>query len=382
MKSVILKPKKEQALLNFHPWIFSGAIARKDQMQPGDVVLIKDHTQKPLAIGHWCHDEGLVCRVISFDPTAIINEDFFLSRVKQAHALRGALNFLKQQTTGFRLIHGEGDGLPGLVCDIFADKASIQCSNPGLAPYAHVLATFLQSALSIKHIWFVDSAARTTNVLLGESMQGEFLEHGLRFFLHMAEGQKTGHFLDQRENRLRVSQEALDRVVLDTFCYSGGFSTYALFGGAKHVTSVDISLDALKLCERNVALNNGAHRHQPIKADCFQYLREIKRDEFDMIILDPPAFAKSAQAVTRAARGYKDINLLALKAIRSSGLIFTFSCSQHISTDLFKKIIFAAAKDSARAVKIIGEMTQGADHPVSVFCPQSAYLKGLILYVE
>lgn len=376
MKLVYLKPGKEKAIANKHPWIFSGAVGRiDDSVEPGDAVLIKDASGKDLAIGHWCSNDGLVCRIFSFGKEPI--DGLFASRLDRARKLRTSLNLPAKNTNGYRLIHGEGDGLSGLVVDIFSDTASIQLSNPGFKPYISKLCDFLDA----KNIFFADSNGESSWIK-GKSEKCPFLENGLKFLANPKDGQKTGHFLDQRDNRLLVKNHSQDRSVLDAFCHSGGFSTYALAGGAKHVESVDISETAIEQCLEHVAINNLGQNHKAIVADCFSYLRTIPKDKFDLIVLDPPAFAKSAASVNRAARGYKDINLLAMKNISSGGLIFTYSCSQHIDADLFKKIIFAAAKDSGREVKILGELFQGADHPVSVYCPQSSYLKGLMLYVE
>ena len=214
------------------------------------------------------------------------------------------------------------------------------------------------------------------------NLEKEFIENNLKFVAHMGDGQKTGHFLDQRDNRLLLQKYVENKNVLDAFCYSGGFSVYALKNSAKSVISVDISQDAIAQCSKNITLNKPyTGTHEAIEKDCFNYLRELAPKQFDVIILDPPAFAKSVSSIDKAARGYKDINLCALKALESGGILFTFSCSQHISTDLFRKIIFAAAKDAQKDVKIIHELCQSTDHPTSIFCPQSSYLKGLVLYV-
>lgn len=376
MKLVYLKPGKEKAIANKHPWIFSGAVGRiDDSIEPGDVVLVKDASGKDLAVGHWCSNNGLVCRIFSFGDGSI--DGLFEKRLLLAKKLRKSLNLPSKNTNGYRLIHGEGDGLSGLVVDIFSDTASIQLSNPGFKSQIMKLCDFLD----VKSIFFADTNGEGS-FIKGKSEKIPFLENGLKFFANPVDGQKTGHFLDQRGNRLLVKNYSQDRIVLDAFCHSGGFSTYALSGGAKHVTSVDISQNAIDQCIEHVSKNNLGQNHEAVVADCFSYLRKIPKNKFDLIVLDPPAFAKSAASVARAARGYKDINLLAMKNINFGGLIFTYSCSQHIDADLFKKIIFASAKDSGREVKILSELFQGADHPVSVYCPQSSYLKGLLLYVE
>lgn len=377
-KSIFLKPGKEKAIKNRHPWVFSGAIGRiDDTIESGDEVLIKDSGGNNLALGHWCAGDGLVCRIFSFDIHA--TGEFFKDRLIKAHALRKALDLPSALTTGYRLVHGEGDGLSGLVCDIFNETASIQLSNPGLSPFMGELVDFLKEN-NIKNIYLNDHLGEGS-WLLGNNPDSPFLEHGLKFVAHIG-GQKTGHFLDQRENRKLVQSFSHGRDVLDAFCHSGGFSIYALKGGARSVLSVDTAKPALDSCKLHVALNSLDGAHKTEEADCFSYLRTLKKDQFDLIVLDPPAFAKSVSSVSRASRGYKDINLLALKAIRSGGLLFTYSCSQHIDADLFQKIIFAAAKDSGREVRIIKQLEQASCHPVSVYCPQSFYLKGLMLYVE
>lgn len=380
-KPVFLKPAKERALLSRHPWVFSGAIGKIDEsITIGDAVKIMDHEGKPLALGHWCAPDGLVIRVLSFATEIKFDRNFFQERFLSAKQLRDSFGFPSKETNGFRLINGEGDGLSGLVCDLFSDTASIQCNNPGLYRVLAQFSAFLVSQYSIKHIFCEKEDEKS--FLQGSCDEISFLENNLSFFANPFHGQKTGHFLDQRNNRALLSRYAKQRVVLDCFCYSGGFSVYALAGGAKEVNSVDISKSALELCEKNITANNLSKHHKTLEADCFSYLRTVQKDQFDLIVLDPPAFAKTAASVMRASRGYKDINLLAMKAIKKGGLIFSFSCSQHIDMPLFKKIIFAAARDSEREVKIVHELSQGVDHPVSVFCPQNTYLKGLVLYVE
>lgn len=378
-----LKPGKERALANFHPWIFSGALKKlPDTLSLGALVLVCDAQGKPLALGHYCGPQGLVVRICSFDVDVSL-DDLWHTKFQEAWRLRQLLGFPKESTNGFRLIHGEGDALSGLVVDIFGDAMSIKLSNPGLNAIIPAMIEFFTPLLSLSHASIERSYDKSREVLLGTAQKSRFLENGLCFTAELEHGQKTGHFLDQRENRALLKTSAKGKRVLDAFCYSGGFSVYALKGGATSVLSVDISEQAIEQCDKHAEDNRPfSGEHQAMAADCFSYLREIKPDDFDIIILDPPAFAKSAEAVMRASRGYKDINLLAMKGLSAGGLLWTFSCSQHISVDLFKKIIFGAAKDSGRSVKIIYELSQGPDHPVSVFCPQSSYLKGLVLQVD
>jgi len=372
MIEIKLKPGKEKALNNLHPWVFSGALAKLPKnLAVGSLVKIIAHDNKPLALGHYCGDAGIVIRICSFYPDLILDKNFWYQKFDSALNLRKSLCLINSQTNAFRFLHGEGDGLSGLVCDIFGDSASINLTNIGLEPVLDYLNKYLQDNLNIKNIYFDNQKG-----------EADFLENNLSFKAHIGDGQKTGHFLDQRDNRALVKKYAKARRVLDTFCYSGGFSIYALAGQAQSVISVDISQAAINLVNYHVELNNLNNNHKALTRDCFDYLREVAPGDVDMIILDPPAFAKSKNAVERAARGYKDINLQALKILDKNSLLFTFSCSQHMSPELFKKIIFAAAKDSKRNVKIIHELTQAPDHPVSVYCPQSSYLKGLVLYVE
>lgn len=383
MKLVWLKPGKERAVLNRHPWIFSGAIGKKPKdLSPGDEITISDHQGSFLAKGHWCSFEGLSCRILSFEHEVSFDEAFYTARFTEAWLARKRFSLPNTNTNGYRLIFGEADGLSGLVCDIFADTASIELSNPGLTHVMPLLTEFLHKQLHVHHVYVHDASHEQGSWLKGQRQDVRFLEQGLLFQADIDGGQKTGHFLDQRDNRQLVRDWAHERQVLDAFCYSGGFSVYALAGQARRVTSVDIAEKAIDLCTNNVALNGFSVRHEAVKADCFSYLRQIAKNAFDVIILDPPAFAKSAHAQERAARGYKDINWLALKAIAPGGVLLTFSCSQHIDEDLFQKIVFAAAKDAKREVSIVKKLGQGVDHPVSLYCPQSHYLKGLALYVR
>lgn len=381
-QTVYLKKGKERALLNKHPWLFSGAIENGAQPSIGDIVLIKDYQDNALALGHWCDHQGLVCRIITFTVDESIDEHFFAKIIHQAIKLRKRFDLPNESSNAYRLIHGEGDGLSGLVCDIYHDTASIILSNPGLNKAIDVLVDILSTSLGIKHIHSKRLFDNQSSWLLGYRDQVIFTENNLSFKASISSGQKTGYFLDQRDNRLFLKSLARNSNVLDAFAYSGGFSVYALSGGANHVVSVDIAKDALCLAQENVLLNGFSDRHESIVDDCFLFLRQMKPDFFDIIVLDPPAFAKEAKSIDKAARGYKDINRLAIRNIKKGGIILSFSCSQHICEDLWQKIIFAAAKDAGRQVKIIKKLSQGLDHLVSIYCPQSFYLKGLALYVH
>jgi 23S rRNA (cytosine1962-C5)-methyltransferase len=292
-------------------------------------------------------------------------------------------------------VNAEGDGLPGVVIDAYGNTAVMQLRTPGTRALAHALADRLTQQLGFHHVFdktvpnSEDEEAEGSNPngtngwLTKPAGEIQFLENGLKFYSAPDQGQKTGYYLDQRENRLKLKQLAKEREVLDAFTYAGGFGIYALAGGAKRVVSVDASENAVALCRRNVEANFPADaRHQAALADCFDYLRQMPEGEFDCIVLDPPAFTKHISTVKKAARGYKDINLHALRKVRSGGLVFTFSCSQHISKDLFRKIVFGAAADARRSVRILDQLGQPLDHPVSIFHPEGEYLKGLILHVE
>lgn len=374
-KFIRLKQSKEKSILNFHPWIFSGAVKNySDDLEIGEEVLVLSSDNSPLALAHYCGNNSLFARIFSFNPQEKIDDNFWLKKFEKALLLRKSLNIFNEKTTGFRLIHGEADGFSGLVCDIYHNSAVVNLTNDGLKNILPLLEQFLKEKLTIQN-FFSNTEAKNHQEL--------FLENGLKFFAHIGQGQKTGHFLDQRNNRKLVSEYSKDKRVLDAFCYSGGFSTYAFFGGAKKVTSVDISPLAIAQCSEHVKINGfDTSRHSPVQKDCFDFLNNIKEDEFDIIILDPPAFSKSQASVTKAAKGYKEINLKAMKSLKSGSMLFTFSCSQSISNELFQQIIFAAAKDAKKDIKIIHRLSQGQDHPVSIFCPQSDYLKGLVLFVE
>jgi 23S rRNA (cytosine1962-C5)-methyltransferase len=376
--TLIIRKDRERALINRHPWLFSGAI-QKVQGSPneGDIVRVVDVSGRPYAYGFYQgNTRSIAARLFYFtEDDVTFDNTFWTDRFDRALALRKTLGLVSPHA-GYRLIFSEGDFVPGLVVDIFDDTAFLQIGSAGISSLLPLLTDFLATQVAIKHIY-------DGNWLLGGRPDVEFVERGLKLSAHVEQGQKTGYFFDQRDNRELVGHYARDRKVLDAFCYSGGFTCHALKGGAKSVTSLDISEDAIARCTRNMAFNFPADtRHKSITSDCFDYLREMEPGEYDLIVLDPPAFAKSAQAVDRAARGYKDINLVALQNIAAGGLLFTFSCSQHISHDLFRKIIFGAAKDAGRNVRVLHQMTQAPDHPVDICHLEGEYLKGLALYVE
>lgn len=379
-----LKKGRDKSIRNRHPWIFSGAVEKAENAQTGDIVVVADAKGEPLGFGFYDQKSQIVCRIFHFgaEPEDFENLEYWKSKIENAFSLRRKL-VLTDQTNCCRLIHAEGDGFPGLIADMYAGTAVLQFLAPGAyALKKVVIAAF--NELGIENV-FIKSAP-------GENVEGqwalgngsEFIEvreDDLRYLVDVKNGQKTGFFLDQRENRKLASLVSKDRKVLNLFSYTGGFSVAALAGGASSVVSVDVSVAALELGERNVRLNFPEARHETAAADCFYYLRQVE-ETYDMIVVDPPAFAKSRNAVTQAARGYKDLNMIAIKKIAPKGLIFTFSCSQHISADLFQKIVFGAAADAGRAVRILKRLQQPEDHPVNIYHPEGEYLKGLLLWVE
>ncbi|MCB9236168.1 MAG: class I SAM-dependent rRNA methyltransferase [Bacteroidia bacterium] len=382
---LILKSGRQRSVINQHPWVFSGAVKDRPKAGPGSVVEVRDNAGELLGYGHYAPESQIICRMFAFgNQVRAIDEAFWLERLRHALVYRRAtLDFA--QISGYRLINAEGDNLPGIIIDVFGKVASIQVRTMGAAPLMPVLKSFLQKEAGITHLYFSYGKGQEQ----AEGWDGEapkacfFEEYGLKFNADIAGGQKTGFFLDQRENRHLVREYAPGKSVLDMFCYSGGFSVNSLAGKAARVVSVDVSAGALDLVRQNAALNGFADSgHEGVKADAFNYLKEMPEGEFDLIILDPPAFTKSIKTVPQAARGYKEINLKAFQKIRPGGLLFTFSCSQHMTTDLFRKVVFGAAADSGRSVRIITQLTQAPDHPINIYHPEGEYLKGLLLFVE
>lgn len=377
-KTIVVKKDRERALLNRHPWLFSGAIDRVEgEPNEGDIVRVLSKNGNLHAYGFYQGDRTIAVRLFHFTQThAEFDDAFWIGRFENALALRAQLGLLSNVKAGYRLVFSEGDFLPGLVVDIFGDCAAVQITSAGISELKPLLFDFLKSKLNITHIF-------DGEWLLGNKPELDFVENSLTISGNIERGQKTGYFFDQRDNRDLVAKYAKGKNVLDAFCYSGGFTCNALLGGASKVTSVDISGDAIATCTQNVAANfPNDNRHVAVTADCFDYLRGLEVGAHDLIVLDPPAFSKSAHTVERAARGYKDINLTAMQKIAPGGLLFTFSCSQHISSDLFRKIVFGAAKDANRSIRVLHQMTQAADHPVDICHPEGEYLKGLVLQIS
>ena len=392
MKKIILKPGKEESILRHHPWVFSGAISSlPDGLEEGELVEVFSSKGKKLATGHY-QIGSISVRILEFGEQEI-PEDFYDNRLKSAFDLRKSLNLVRPDNNCYRLVHGEGDFLPGLVVDIYGDTAVMQAHSPGM----HFDRLNIAGALlnlpgaPIRNVYYKSDTTLPYKANLGavnEYIIGKYdgclaLENGLQFNIDWLKGQKTGFFIDQRENRYLLEKFSKGRNVLNMFCYTGGFSVYAMRGGANKVISVDSSSKAIELTEANVSLNfPDTSRHEAIAEDAFKYLDSIQKDEFDLIILDPPAFAKHRSALKNGLIGYRKLNLKAFEKIRKGGIIFTFSCSQVVTKEMFRLAVFTAASQSGRKVRILHQLTQPADHPVDISHPEGEYLKGLILQVE
>ena len=389
---VVLRQGRESAVKRRHPWIFSGAIAdRRGTLQRGCLVDVRSKDGALLGCGHW-GTRGIAVRLLSFEEVKSESEliHFKLvnaTQVRQRLGLVGNAN-----TNGYRLVHAEGDELPGLVIDLYADTAVVQCHSAGMW---RVKDSIQESLLGIAELGLSKVVFRRVESQIDEPEESgvpestvaepaqvvSFSENGLRFMADITGGQKTGFFLDQRVNRQKVSEVSRGKHVLNAFCYTGAFSVYAFAGGAESVTSVDASKSAIDLCRQNVVANFASAPHNAEVADCFSYLTQIP-DTFDVIVLDPPAFAKHQRAVQRAMRGYETINALALKKIKPGGTLATFSCSQLISREMFRDAIMRAAVSAGRFVRIVDVLHQAPCHPTSIFHPEGDYLKGLMLFVE
>jgi len=388
---IILKPGKEQSLKRFHPWVFSGAIGKSEgKLEEGDPVNVYSAEGEFLAMGH-CQIGSIAVRILSFE-SVIPDFDFWKMKIEKAWNFRKSIGITENtETNVFRLVHAEGDGMPGLIVDYYNGTAVIQMHTVGMFLVREMLVKALRDVLGDRLKAVYNKSAKSLpfkadissdEYLFGEGGETEVLENGLRFRVDWLEGQKTGFFIDQRENRQLVQHFAQNRDVLNMFCYIGGFSFYAMKGGARLVHSVDSSAKAIELTNHNVELNfSGDNRHEAFAADAFEYMRNIK-DKYDLIVLDPPAFAKHRDAVHQALQAYKRINTRAFEQIRSGGIVFTFSCSQVVSKEKFREAVFSAAAISGRNVRILHQLTQPADHPVNIYHPEGEYLKGLVLYVE
>lgn len=395
--TIHLRRGKEESLQRCHPWVFSGAIERitecEKPLAEGDIVDVVTKQGEFIARGHW-QIGSIAVRVLSFERESI-DQAWWNRRIAEARNVREALGLIGNETTTcYRLVHGEGDLLPGLVIDVYERTAVVQCHSVGMYHSRQAIATAIREAYGEAIEAIYDKSSQTLpfkadlgaidGYLWGRCAERDnvVLENGLKFKVNWEEGQKTGFFIDQRVNRDLVRQYSKGRKVLNTFCYTGGFSVAALAGGAKEVVSIDLSERAVKLAEENVRLNFGQEaNHTAIATNAVEYLRDID-SYYDLIILDPPAFAKHHKVLGNALQGYKKINARALEKIRTGGILFTFSCSQAVSRDLFRTTIFTAAAIARRKVRIIGQLTQPADHPINIYHPEGEYLKGLVVYVE
>ena len=416
MTTIYLKPKKEESLKRFHPWVFSGAISKVvlDAKHPGDapeegeLVCVRSAANEPLGVGHW-QVGSIAVRILAFGVEALPN-DFWHERIGAAYQVREAIGLVRNQKTPktpntqndtYRLVHGEGDWLPGLIVDVYADTAVMQAHSVGMHVSRNEIAQAIVDVVpQVKNVYYKSDDTLPFKANISEPKVGylvesqkskveseEFwsVENGLQFRIDWLRGQKTGFFVDQRENRALVERYAKDKEVLNMFCYTGGFSLYALRGSAKTVDSVDVSQKAIDLVTINVAKNfPKATNHTAVAADAFEYLTAQKNagKTYDLIILDPPAFAKHRDAVKNALRGYQRINAKAIEMIRPGGILFTFSCSQAVDKEAFRLAVFSAAAQVGRKVRILHQLHQPQDHPINIYHPEGEYLKGLVLYVE
>lgn len=386
-----LKPHKEESLKRFHPWVFSGAVARADGTpEEGDVVRVVSSKGELLGYGH-CQIGSIAVRMLTFEDEKI-DSAFWEKRLSEAFQLRRALGLMEEGNDIFRLVHGEGDRLPGLVVDVYRHTAVLQAHSIGMHVERQKIAETLVKVSEgrIRNVYyksettlpFKAEVGQENGFLIGEDHEEVATEQGLRFQIDWLTGQKTGFFVDQRENRKLLEHYAQGRHVLNMFCYTGGFSVYALRGGATLVHSVDASAKAIELTERNVNLNfPNDTRHQGFTEDAFKFL-ERSEHPYDLVILDPPAFAKHKDAVRNAIKGYTRLNAIAFKKIKKGGILFTFSCSQAVDKNQFRLAVFTAAAMSGRHVRILHQLHQPADHPVNIYHPEGEYLKGLVLEVE
>lgn len=391
-KIITLKRGKEESLKRFHPWIFSGAIAHMDpEIEEGDTVSVIASDGTPLGTGHF-QIGSIAVRMLSADDVTI-DEEFYTTRLAEAYRLRCMLGLSREDNDAYRLVHGEGDFLPGLIVDIYGATAVMQAHSPAMhyardviarcltrLPGAGITAVYYKSETTLPYKASLDPQ---NDYIIGGFTSDVTVENGLKFHVDWLKGQKTGFFVDQRDNRSLLRRYAAGRRVLNMFCYTGGFSVYALAGGAEEVHSVDSSAKAVKLTDENVKLNFADDaRHRAIAVDAFKYLSDMESGRYDLVVLDPPAFAKHRSAIKNALRGYQRLNARAMEKMPSGSILFTFSCSQAISREQFRLAVFSAAAQTGRRVRILHQLTQPADHPVNIYHPEGEYLKGLVLYIE
>ncbi|MDE5811526.1 MAG: class I SAM-dependent rRNA methyltransferase [Muribaculaceae bacterium] len=391
-KKLTLRRGKEQSLDRFHPWVFSGALTSVPEgIEEGDLVAVHASDGRLIGVGHY-QIGSIAVRMLDFSDRTI-DRAFFDERLANALALRKALNLARPDNDAFRLVHGEGDFLPGLIIDIYGNTAVMQAHSPGMHFARNIIAMVLTElqGINIANVYYKSETTLPykaqldpqNDYLIGGFDSNTATENGLRFHIDWLKGQKTGFFVDQRDNRQLLQHFARGRKVLNMFCYTGGFSVYALRGGAEEVVSVDSSAKAIALTQANANLNfPDDSRHSAVAEDAFKYLDNMEPGRFDLIVLDPPAFAKHQSALRNALRGYQRLNAKAFEKIAPGGVLFTFSCSQAVSKEQFRLAVFSAAASTGRRVRILRQLTQPADHPINIYHPEGEYLKGLILYVE
>lgn len=393
MKILRLKKGKEESLDRFHPWVFSGALTEPlpENLEEGEVVGVENSTSRFIGTGHF-QIGSIAVRILDFSEREI-DASFFAERLREALAVRETLGLSRPDNNAFRLVHGEGDFLPGLVVDIYGPTAVVQAHSPGMHYCRDIIARELVNLknIDIKNVYYKSETtlpfkARLdpqNDYLIGGFAGNEAVENGLKFNIDWLRGQKTGFFVDQRDNRSLLEHYSKGRKVLNMFCYTGGFSVYAMRGGAELVHSVDSSEKAITLTDANINLNfPGDARHKSFAEDAFKYLDRMQPGDYDLVILDPPAFAKHRSALRNALRGYQKLNFKAMEKLAPGSLLFTFSCSQAVSREQFRLAVFSAAAQCRRKIRILHQLTQPADHPVNIYHPEGEYLKGLVLYVE
>ena len=391
-KIIQLKRGKEESLRRFHPWVFSGAIQQTDSdLEEGDTVRVVTSTGEFIAVGHY-QQGSIAVRVLSFSDVAI-DDAYWASRLQSALSMRQAIGLADSPTNNtYRLVHGEGDHLPGLIIDVYGKTAVMQAHSIGMHLCRKQIAVQLVKVMGerLQHVYYKSETTLPymepeNGFLYGGSNDNVALENGLKFYVDWLRGQKTGFFVDQRENRLLLQQYARGRRVLNMFCYTGGFSFYAMRGGAELVHSVDSSAKAIELTNRNVELNfPGDQRHEAFCEDAFKFMDNVPADNvpYDLVVIDPPAFAKHRGSLHNALKGYTRLNQKAMQIIAPGGILFTFSCSQVVTKDNFRNAVFTAAALARRKVRILHQLHQPADHPINIYHPEGEYLKGLVLYVE
>ncbi len=391
-KIITLRKGKDESLQRYHPWVFSGAISSlPESIEEGDIVIVKSFEGKVIGVGHY-QIGSIAVRILEFGVSSL-SDNFIQDRLNTAYELRNSLNLIRKDNNCFRLVHGEGDFLPGLIIDIYGSTAVVQAHSPGM----HFIREKIADAIleipnaNIKNIYYKSETTLPYKAHLdpiNEYIRGEYdtniaIENNLKFNIDWLRGQKTGFFVDQRDNRSLLEKYSQGKKVLNMFCYTGGFSVYAMRGGALSVESVDSSAKAISLTDANISLNfPNDMRHKSHAIDAFKFLTEMKEDEYDLIILDPPAFAKHRNALKNGLLGYRKLNAKAFEKIKPGGILFTFSCSQVVSREMFRLAVFSAAAQSGRKVRILHQLTQPADHPINIYHPEGEYLKGLVLSVE